>query len=150
RRDFRYIRVDGVVPSIENVAAGKYLYWAQSSDYIPNAGRPNTATGVAGQIAAAFSNAATVIGNVGQISALNQHFEYTIPAFDGGFLALPASGGQIPNPATGSVVTSFQGNPVNTYTRANGGGSPNNCQTPYASSVAPNVGVPPVWATPSL
>src|SRR5262249_32047279 len=33
RRDFRFTRVNGVAPSIENVAAGRYRWWVESVGY---------------------------------------------------------------------------------------------------------------------
>lgn len=146
RKDFRYVKVDGVVPSIENAAANRYRDWSQSTGYAPVSGRANFPTGVAANLLTAITSATTQIGSVGSIKALNPALIYTAPAFDGGFLNIPGNTASVPNHAT-DTLTTFQANPVNSYTKTAGAG-PNNCQTPYAASGAPDIGNPPAWATP--
>jgi hypothetical protein len=145
RKDFRYIKVDSVVPSIENVASNHYVYWAQSAGYFPaSTSASNFPSGVAGQILSAFTTSSTAMGNVGSIKALNPALVYTAPAFDGGFLNIPGNGGSTPNPSSATLAT-FQGNPVNSYVR---GTVSNNCQTPFASTLDPDVSANPTWAGP--
>jgi hypothetical protein len=142
RKDFRFIKINNVVPSFENVAADRYQYWAQSASYAPKAGRPNVAAGVAGGLA----SAAAQIGSAATVAALNNSFNYTAPAFDGGFLAIPGVGTNVPN-ASSVTALNFRSNPVNTYNR----GAPtatNECQPPAMDSTAPDSSDFPTWAGP--
>jgi hypothetical protein len=142
RKDWRFIKINGVGPSFENVASARYTYWAQSASYSPKAGRGNVPTGVAANLATAASQ----VGSVGTVAALNSSFNYTAPAFDGGFLAIPGVGSNTPNPSSASVAT-FRSNPVNSYNR--GAATPtNNCQIPTLDLTAPDSSDFPTWAVP--
>ena len=142
RRDWRFIRLDGVMPSIENAAADKYEYWARSVSYAPKAGRPNSAAGVAGGLA----SVAAQIGSVGTVVAVNTAFQNTAPAFDAGFLAISGVGSNTPNPSNVSQAT-FRTNPVNSQSKGTAS-STNNCQVPNLDLLAPDFANDAVWAVP--
>ena len=138
-QDFRYVKVDGVVPSIEDVASGLYHYWAQSSGYQPGpgAGHTNRATGDAA-VVLNYVTGVTVpnagIGDASAIGALNTNAAWTNgPTWDGGIVGIPGNVGNAVNPPTASLAT-FRGNPVNDFVKANGGN--NNCQPAVAASGA--------------
>lgn len=146
RADWRFIKVQGVVPSIENAASGKYLYWAQSAGYYPAStsavNYPASGT-VAAALEAYFTNSSTQIG-ASAVPAIDHALQRTAPAFDGGVLAIPGNGGATPNPSTASVST-FRGNPVNSFLKEN---PSNNCQQAYLAPNAPDTSDSPSWATP--
>jgi len=146
RADWRFVKIDGVVPSIENAAAGKYLYWAQSAGYYPNSttavNYPASGT-VAAALEAYFTNSATQIG-ANAVPAIDHALQRTAPAFDGGVLAIPGNGGATPNPSSASLAT-FRGNPVNDFLKEN---PSNNCQQAYLAPNAPDTSASPAWATP--
>ena len=146
RADWRFVKLDGVVPSIENAASGKYLYWAQSAGYYPNSttavNYPASGT-VAAALEAYFTAPATQIG-AAAVPAIDHALQRTAPAFDGGVLAIPGNGGATPNASTASVAT-FQGNPVNAFIKEN---PSNNCQQAYLAPNAPDTSASPAWATP--
>ncbi len=129
-QDFRYVKVDGAVSSIENAASGKYKYWAQSSLYLPGAGGGhNKATGdalIVQNYLTGVTNVAAGIGSAAAIGALDVSNQWSNgPIWDGGVLAIPGNVGNATNAAT-ATTTTFRGNPVNDYVKANGGN--NNCQ----------------------
>ena len=146
RADWRFIKVQGTVPSIEKAADGQYLYWAQSAGYYPNStsavNYPTSGT-VAAALEAYFTNAATQIG-AAAVPAIDHALQRTAPAFDGGVLAIPGNGGATPNASTASLST-FRGNPVNDFLKEN---PSNNCQQAYLAPNAPDTSVQPTWATP--
>lgn len=148
RRDWRFIRVDGVVPSNENAAAGRYEYWAQSAGYFPNstsAADYPTAGTVAATLEADFTSATTQVGTAASVKAVDANFEWTAPAFDGGVVAIPGNGGATPNASSATQAT-FRGNPVSVDLRNTPNG--NNCDKPYISSLAPDTSDFPTWAGP--
>jgi hypothetical protein len=151
RQDFRYIRVDGVVPSIENAAAGKYQYLAQSFWYAP----PTTATWSA---TAAGANAATLVtyltsatqgvGSKGSVLGVNAASKMVTQGFDGGLLIIP-SGTNTPN-SNGTLTADFAANPVSAVTKATT--ATNNCIRPQlydqtSSFMVPNGNFS--WAGPN-
>lgn len=146
RTDWRFVKINGVVPSIENAAAGKYLYWAQSAGYYPNstsaANYPAAGT-VAAALEAYFTAPTTQIG-AAAVPAIDHALQRTAPAFDGGVLAIPGNGGATPN-ASAATVSTFRGNPVNSYLKEN---PSNNCQQAYLAPNAPDTSASPAWATP--
>lgn len=148
RADWRFIRIDGVVPSNENVAAGRYNYWAQSAGYYPIStsavNYPAAGTVAAGMVKD-FTQASTQIGTVASILALDPALQRTAPAFDGGLLNIPGNGGSTPN-ATTATLAQFRQNPVNSYLKEN---PSNNCQQPYLAPNAPDASNYPTWAGPN-
>jgi len=160
REDTRPIKVDGVAPSIENAASGRYKYWAQSVAYYPQSNATNFAAGDAGKLFAyMITSTTTAIGTAGGLAAEDNQFQYGVngkcgsssgfggPNFDGGVLGQP-SATNAPNGATASLAT-FQGNPINSYVKASAG-AVNNCQAPVSFGGTANdlLGSAPVWQTP--
>ncbi len=134
-QDFRYVKVDGQVSSIENAASGKYKYWAQSLMYLPGAGAGhNKAAGdalVLQNFLTGVTSAAAGIGSAVAIGALDVSNQWTNgPTWDGGVVAIPGNVGNVVNAPT-ATLTTFRGNPVNDFVKANGG--TNNCQIPVAA-----------------
>jgi hypothetical protein len=132
-QDFRYIKVDGVVPSIENAASGSYRYWAQSTDYVPGSqpGHTNVASGDAGLVLTYVTSSSTGIGVSGAIGALDTNNEWTQgPTWDGGVLGIPGNVGNTPVTAASNTAT-FRLNPVNDFIKASGGND--NCQSPIVA-----------------
>ena len=140
RRDWRFIKINDVIPSLENIASNRYEYWAQSAGYAPAAGRPNVAAGVAGVTAGLLAQ----VGPAAVIQALNSGLTHTVlPPFHNGFLAIPSVGTNVPN-ASNQTNAQFLANPVNSFTR---GLPSNNCQYPTLDITAPDSSVYPTWQT---
>lgn len=150
RKDFRYIRYNDAVPSIQTAAAGAYDYWVQSVGVAPAATNGNAASGVAGQVASFIQTGANRIGSVASVANLNATHVYETGNWEAGFLTIPDGVAATPNAATATVST-FEGNPVNVSTRFGTGVSvTNNCQTPVVHSSAPSSSNAPAWLIPAL
>ncbi len=140
RQDWRYIRLDGVVPSIENTAAGKYPFIAQAFWYAT----PTTATWSA---TAAGANAATLVtyltsstqgvGSKGSVVGVNKASVMATQGFDGGVLVIP-SATNLPLTNT-SVAADFAASPVSSVTKATT--ATNNCIRPQLYNQTTNSSV---------
>jgi hypothetical protein len=121
--DFRYIKVDGALPSIENAASGRYSIFAQSVYTIPaNSSQPNSLSGGA---ALALQNAITGTHGLGYykvVEAVNALDQWSNPTFHGGLLAIPSGAGTGPNTPVGVSATNAQFfvDPVNMYYHTTG------------------------------
>jgi len=153
RRDWRFIKVNNNVPSIENAAAGKWQVVAQSVYALPsNNAQGNYPTGTALTFAQFFTgtggNNATSFGKAATVAAVNAQDQWTAPALDGGLLSIPIAGVNTPNAASAALST-FQGNPVSDFAKVSGS-TLNNCQNPDRASNATSIGVNGTvsWATP--
>jgi hypothetical protein len=160
RRNFRYIRIDGTAPSIENTAAGKWDYFAQSFAYAAPATVTWAATGNALSLLTAITKGAgtspAFIGSPAGVSAVNASKKWytdsskTTLLFDGGVLTIPGTTNgtavAAPNPASATVAT-FTGNPVSAVFKAKAG-AVNNCLRPNVYSTTTTVGAPAGYATP--
>jgi hypothetical protein len=151
KRDWRPVKIDGVVPSIENVAANRYPVWAQSTLYTGT-----SPGGDAGSLQTFMSTGNDAVGAAASIQAVDDADQWGQlstnsnqgPAFDGGILGIPGNGTNAVNTAD-KTQTQFRANPVNSYVKATGG-TVNNCQTPESASTGTNqqaAGLP-TWATP--
>ena len=149
RKDFRYIRYNDAVPSIETAAAGAYDWWVQSVGVAPAATNGNAAAGVAGQVATFVQTGANRIGSVTSIANLNATHVYQAGVWDAGFLAIPDGVAATPNAVT-ATVANFEANPVNSLTHFGSGAVTNNCQPPIVSPTAPSTSASPTWLTPAL
>jgi len=152
RRNWRYIRVNGVVPSIENAAAGKYDWIAQAYAYVPPSTATWAATGNAATLITAITKGAgtkpNFIGSVGAVAAVNLSKKWysdsgkSVSLFDGGALVIPGSvngsATAAPNAASATVAT-FATNPVSTVWKVKGG-VVNNCLLPNVNSTTTAVG----------
>lgn len=137
KADWRFVRIDGFAPSNENIAAGKYDFWAQSAFYFANSG-VNLPTGTELTLLNFFTAPATQIGP-DTAAAIDLGLERSNPSLDGGLLAIPV-GAAVPNGQT-ATQAQFRANPVNSYLRNN---PSNNCQPPYPVG-ATNLSNTPAW-----
>ena len=151
RRDFRYIRYNDAVPSIENAASGLYAYWAQSIGVIPPSGAGNFPSGVAGALATFVNSGANRIGSSTSLANLNATHSYqntgvAATQWDGGILGIPESGVNTPNPSAATLAT-FQANPVASASKFSGTAT-NNCNLPSATSLT-DTNSSPAWQAPA-
>jgi hypothetical protein len=153
RRDWRFIKVNDHVPSVENAAAGKWQVIAQSVYALPsNNAQGNYPTGTALTFAQFFTgtggNNATSFGKAATVAAVNAQDQWTAPALDGGLLSIPLAGVNTPNAASAALST-FQLNPVSDFAKVSGA-TLNNCQNPERSGAATSIGIDAgvAWATP--
>jgi hypothetical protein len=153
RTDFRYIRVDGIVPSIENAAAGKYPFVSQSFWYAPPQAQTWSALNGSGAVADAMltvitTNTTQAIGTVGSVVGVNAASVNVAQGFDGGVLVIPGTNGSVPSAANATAAT-FATNPVSAVWKTQGS-STNNCvramQYPAATEVAADGN--PAWGGP--
>ena len=150
RKDFRYIRYNDAVPSVQTAAAGAYDFWVQSVGVAPAATNGNAASGVAGQVASFVQTGANRIGSVASVANLNATHVYEAANWEAGFLSVPDGVAATPNAATATVST-FDANPVNVATRFGSGTNvTNNCQTPVVHSSTPSSSPAPAWLIPAL
>lgn len=160
REDTRPIKIDGVVPSLQNAAAGKYKFWAQSALYAPQNSATNFAGGDAGHLYTFMvTSTTTAIGTSAGLVAENNQFQYgtaglctsaagfTGPNFDGGLLGPPSSSAA-PNAPTANLAA-FRGNPISSFVKAVGG-TTNNCQKelPFGGTSVDAVGGGVNWLNP--
>lgn len=150
--DFRYIKVDGILPSIENAASGRYPIFAQSVYTIPaSTSQANSLSKTgANANALALQNAITGSDGIGYykvVEAVNALDQWASPNFHGGLLAIPsgnATSGYGPNTPVDAAAgnAAFFSNPVNLYYRTTGGvdtaqtpGNVNNCQVGTVATI---------------
>jgi len=150
RKDFRYVKLDDVVPSIENAAAGRYKFVAQSFWYAPPATASNAATGIAATIATVLENTNGTndgIGSVGSVAGVASASHWTTQGFDGGVLVIPGNNGAAPSSASATQAT-FLANPVSMYWKTKG--TTNNCVRYIPYNLATEIAVDgnAAWAGP--
>lgn len=149
RRDFRYIKVNGVVPSIENAAAGKYAYLAQSFWYAPPSSVAWSAANASGAVANALvtvmtTNSTQALGTIGSVAGVNAASKMADQGFDGGVLVIPGNNGAAP--VTGAS-TAFASTPVSTVTKTSSSSTTNNCVRPVTYNLASETTAgSPTWA----
>lgn len=129
RNDFRYIRINGVIPSIEAAAAGKYPFIAESVYYYPTT-QVNAPGAVASSLLSLMTGTAQGVGTAGSVAAINAALINTTQGFNAGALVIPKTGGATPNSVTATNAT-FAANPVSTVVK-NAGTATNNCIRPQA------------------
>ncbi len=118
--NFRFIKVDGVAPTLENVASGKYLNWAEltfqyNTVYMGTLGDVKT---IADALIASAGEP-SVVGEINKKFVHGFHLSQEV-----GYLANPNA--FAPN-ADGTITLSA---PVNPYTHANGLAPVDNCRVP--------------------
>jgi hypothetical protein len=125
-RNYRFIKVDGVAPTLQNVHAGKYFDFAEQSMQWRNDGSKGTAYG-------AFDSEITTVltyikDNAVSAAALApaNNASFTHPWGNGGWLSVP--GVETPD------LVFDTANPVNSITRAPFGQAPNTCQLPVSTT----------------
>ncbi|MDX1811506.1 MAG: hypothetical protein R3240_06135 [Gammaproteobacteria bacterium] len=121
--NYRFIKVDGVAPTLKNVAEGKYFDWVENSIQWRNAAN----NGPSGDMLALLQTIAKNAGSPTIVKQLNTKFVH--PFGQAGYLAL-SSNGHAP-----SVPFNATTNPVNPYSHVIGG-AVNNCRVPQTSTIS--------------
>lgn len=143
--DWRYTRLDGIAPSIENATSGRWPLWAQSIATTPTSTTNANAINKLNANAQALVTGILGVHGIGYykvIEAVNAQDQWSNPSIHGGILAVPdtsANGGtgvNVPVDASASDATFFA-SPVNMYMKVTGAadayntpGAIDNCQTP--------------------
>ncbi|MEL7447962.1 MAG: hypothetical protein AAFN78_02065 [Pseudomonadota bacterium] len=118
--DYRHIRIDGVLPTINNAAKGLYQDWVVSTvqwkfPFVDDGNRDD--------IVAILDQIVRDAANPAAVASANTNADFVHDWGQGGALALAENGC--------STDTTFDiGNPCTPYTRSPGG-TPNNCTGPY-------------------
>jgi hypothetical protein len=126
---YRFVKIDGVTPLLENVTNGKYYDWAENTfQYATTHVFSNPVSGATSADLLALTNAIiTAAGEPSVMKALNAGFTHTFITDVtklGAYLAVPTN--YVPD-ANGAFVST---NPVNPYTHATSGLAVDNCRTP--------------------
>jgi hypothetical protein len=125
-KNYRFIKIDGVAPTLENVWNGKYFDWAELTVQYPKTGLSANKIALVEHIAAQAANPAAVAAL--NTSTANHTWGQA------GYLALSTNGHTMDN-----VFST--GNPVLGYTHAPGTSSLDNCRAPALNpDIAPNSG----------
>lgn len=116
--NFRFVKVDGVAPTLANVVNGKYKDWAENTfqywtDHFSDANLKKLTNAII-----------TSAGAPEVMAALNAGFTHTFTATPGAFLAVPTS---FAPEANGAFNAS---RPVNPYSHATAAASTNACRAP--------------------
>jgi hypothetical protein len=128
---WRYIKIDGVAPTVENIIRGRYAHWTTNTINTPNSSSPNVFNPATEGNLITLSNA---------IKARLQEVIYVRAALVGpteglamglgGIVARPNGGTRVP-PALPITTTNAAANPVNSSVRAADFTSAiDNCQLP--------------------
>ena len=129
---YRFIKIDGIAPTIENVHRGDYWNWASQN--------LNAAPTANADVLAVFDVIATKAFTVTGLQNLNNDCKH--PYGRGCWLGTPKQGG----PAIAAVFDVDivpQVNPINNFTRAPNGKPQNTCQTPLRSEFSTHfIGAP--------
>lgn len=131
---WRFVKLDGVFPSLENVARGEYAFFTESACNRPSSGaNPLSAIQLAlasGTVVGGTQTATGLCGAVrGDAVSVNPSGG---SAWAGGTLTIPASTAVCPTtPVTNASILA---NPTNGSTRSvSFGGTPNNCNTQWTA-----------------
>jgi hypothetical protein len=137
---FRFIAVDGVLPTLENVVNGYWHYFSTDVFYNVAAGKPNAPTG---SPLAAFNALNAKIGSPVLTGETNSAFTGVPWVNPGGDLA-PAGQFAGTNPPTiPATAATMVTNPTNAYSKTNSG-SVNNCDTPVLVNQSLNTPPPTI------
>jgi len=126
-RDYRFIKVDGVAPTVQNVHGGTYFDFAEQSMQWRTSAAQNGTAGATADQALIFEDIAANATGATPVANLNTNFAF-VGGWQGGWLAVPGTGSNV---ADADFSLS---NPVNTVTRSPFGNSPNTCQFPVNAS----------------
>jgi hypothetical protein len=128
---FRHVRVDGVLPSLENIQGAAYDFFTENTMNTPNANSPQFATRSSQQINVPTAILATMRTQGALRASLVNH-----PWGWGGVLGVPTGAGSSPVPqGINSQHTLVQTTPINSQTRAASyGGAPNNCNPAWTGA----------------
>lgn len=131
---WRFVKLDGVFPSLENVVKGEYNFFVESACNRPSGASPNALSAIQSALASGGVNGTTATGVCGAIRgdvvSVNPSGSF---AWLLGTLAVPSTNNSAPAaPVTTAAVTA---NPTNSQTKgATYGASVNNCNVPWSSS----------------
>ncbi len=117
--DFRFIKVDGAAPTVENVLLNKYFDWVESVMI--------WRTDASGDVLTVMQALAAQAGSNTNIVDLNE--EFVQPFGQSGYVSLNTIPGNVPSTALPLDVVN---NPVATSTHFFGGAS-NSCRTPFVN-----------------
>jgi len=122
--NWRFVKIDGVAPTLENVAKGKYHDWAELTFQYSKTHVWDTSEDL---IVKEFIKAA---GNPSVMVSLNAANKQTFG--DSGYLASPKN---FPADVNGNFVSTY---PVNPYSHATASEAVNNCRIPTAYDLTTN------------
>jgi ABC-type phosphate transport system substrate-binding protein len=125
--DFRFIKIDGVAPTVENAANGKYVDWVE----LTYQWRKPVFNGPTGDKLTIIEQIANNAGAPG-IIASKLNTSYVHPWGQGGYLAVSTNGH---TPAANGILD--LANPVTPYSHAVGG-SLDNCRVPVVNPSVQN------------
>jgi len=117
---YRFIKIDGVAPTLQEAAAGRYMDFAEVTWQWPKAGQKGAPTGDKLKIIQKIARDAGKPSILGGIDAKFKH-----PFGNGGYLALTSAG----NTAAATGILDLN-NPVSAYTHAPGKAALDNCRIP--------------------
>jgi len=121
---FRFVKVDGVAPTLENVAANKYFDWVETTMQWRKAAAP--VPGPTGDTLTIVQKIASDASSPATINSLNVNFAHPFATNPGAYLALSTNGHTPSFPFDPT-------NPVATATHAFSG-APNSCSTPVSNT----------------
>jgi hypothetical protein len=132
-RNYRFVKVDGVAPTLENVHAGKYFDFAEQSMQWRNDGSMGGTAGYTTSAATTVNDQIAIIlgyikDNAVSAAALasSNAASFTHPWGHGGWL-------QVPTTTSPADAVFDPANPVNGVTRTPTGATPNTCQLPLGT-----------------
>jgi hypothetical protein len=128
---YRFIKIDGSAPTLENASAGQYMDFAE----VTYQWRKPAFNGPTGDVLTIIEKIASDAGKPSIMAKNNTKFVHGTGAdqWRGGYLAVSSSGH--PVPADGVFDPN---NPVTPYTHAPGGLSLDNCRVPVVDGKKPN------------
>jgi hypothetical protein len=127
---FRHVKVDGLVPSLENIQSGAYDFFTEDTLNTPSASSPqNTGAGGVPILSSQQANIPLALLASMRSPASIKASLVSHPWGYGGVLAIPTLATSSPAPVgTADEHAGILANPVNSSTRsATYGGAPNNC-----------------------
>jgi hypothetical protein len=134
---WRFIKLNGVFPSLENVVRAEYDFFSESACNRPSAASTNNLSAVQAALASGtvISGTQTATGLCGAVrgDAVTINPSTTSPWVTG-TLTIPASTAVCPTSPLPATTASVQANPTNSLTKAvSFGGTPNNCNTAWTA-----------------
>jgi hypothetical protein len=126
-RNYRFVKVDGVAPTLDNAFSGHYLDFAE----VTYQWRKPAFNGPTGDKLKVIEKIANDAGKPSIIAKNNADFIH--PFGRGGYLAVSTAGHTVPANAVFDAT-----NPVTPYTHAPGGRSLDNCRVPVIDGRKPN------------
>jgi ABC-type phosphate transport system substrate-binding protein len=138
---FRFIKIDGYAPTLDNIHRGQYTIFSQSSMQTrgdtagPKWNDSIVAAGAQAQVQAVFEKIAADVGDASTLDELNALPEFAhnfaLGGVPGGWLGDPRNPNNTPDLKLDGI------NPVNSYSRA----FVNTCQNPISPLVDPATGL---------